>query len=592
MSSPAFSSIFSVEHLVRGLSIGSPRVNLVRGSIMLPRLTKWLRNSRKIRRCLYGLACFFSLVLLFYAEEDWRGKHAWEQYKREWEAKGERFDFASFVPPTVPDDQNFALTPIVASAYNAFLDQHGNRIEPSNTNVVDRLGFRMDSPQYLKPWPTNDFEGNWQCGIKVDLKVFQSYYRAPVNAKRLVGVSYTGRFGRRDFYEPLKATNDFPTAPQPQSPAADVLLALSKYDAAIEELRQASRLPYARFPHNYDARPISAKVLFPASSSLMQCAKVLRLRAVAELGIGLNDKAMDDIKLMLYLANSLRDEPLLLSQGYCIGIINLALQPLWEGLCDHKWSDAQLAVIEQQVAQIDFLSRYQLAVRGERVLAIDAIDQTEGGRGFPEIYAAFFPAPDESTSGTRWDRGIEATKLFLIPKGWFFQNDLAVAQIFQQWLLTDAEGGGRMLPLEITKRAERAFFDNTDLRTPYNVFTSVTAPFSMQRFAFAQSFLDMARVVCGLEHYHLAHGEYPATLDPLSPQFIERIPHDLINEQPLHYRRMDDGQFLLYSVGWNGSDDGGIAVRKDSWNYATLDIQKGDWVWPCLPVYAPPPSQP
>ena len=47
-------------------------------------------------------------------------------------------------------------------------------------------------------------------------------------------------------------TNYFPVAPQPQTPAQDVLLALSKYDPAIEELRQASQLPYSRFPIDYD----------------------------------------------------------------------------------------------------------------------------------------------------------------------------------------------------------------------------------------------------------------------------------------------------------------------------------------------------
>ena len=45
---------------------------------------------------LVGLAVFVSL---FYAEEDWRGWHAWQKFKREWEAKGEKFDFASVVPP-------------------------------------------------------------------------------------------------------------------------------------------------------------------------------------------------------------------------------------------------------------------------------------------------------------------------------------------------------------------------------------------------------------------------------------------------------------------------------------------------------------
>ena len=65
-------------------------------------------------RTFFALACLITLIALFYAEEDWRGWHAWHQFKRAWEAKGEHFDLASAVPPPVPDEQNFAMTPFDA----------------------------------------------------------------------------------------------------------------------------------------------------------------------------------------------------------------------------------------------------------------------------------------------------------------------------------------------------------------------------------------------------------------------------------------------------------------------------------------------
>jgi hypothetical protein len=61
----------------------------------------------------------------------------------------------------------------------------------------------------------------------------------------------------------------------------------------------------------------------------------------------------------------------------------------------------------------------------------------------------------------------------------------------------------------------------------------------------------------------------------LAPQFIEKIPHDIIGGQPLHYRRTEDGKFLLYSVGWNETDDDGL----DLWQKNSFDYTKGDWVW-------------
>jgi hypothetical protein len=91
-----------------------------------------------------------------------------------------------------------------------------------------------------------------------------------------------------------------------------------------------------------------------------------------------------------------------------------------------------------------------------------------------------------------------------------------------------------------------------------------------------QTLANEAQIACALERYRLAHGEYPETLNALVPQFIEKLPHDIIGGQPLHYRRTDNGQFLLYSVGWNEMDDGGQVVSKPD---GSEDWGKGDWVW-------------
>ena len=97
-----------------------------------------------------------------------------------------------------------------------------------------------------------------------------------------------------------------------------------------------------------------------------------------------------------------------------------------------------------------------------------------------------------------------------------------------------------------------------------------------QSFALNQTRLNEAQIVCALERFQRAHGNYPDTLNALVPQFLEKIPHDLIGGQPLHYRRTADGKFLLYSLGWNETDDGGQTVLNQDGN---LSREKGDWVW-------------
>lgn len=547
----------------------------IRGLGLLRRLFSW----RMIRRYLYGLAGFALALALFYAEEDWRGKRDWQQYKRAAEAKGERFDLSSFVPPAVPDDQNFAFSPIVSNSCFRRIVFNEYGVEEASTNAAPRLDIRINARYDWKPWPTNDFQGNWQCGKKIDLKVFQAYYRAPVNSNW-----WTDRYPNRpNTIPPQRATNEFPVTPQPQSPVADVLLALSKYDSAIEELRQASRRPFFRFPLRY--RPEATNGFSePDLSPLQDCVGVLRLRAVAELENGRSEKALQDVKLMLYLANLARHEPWRerWRQLWRTAKINLALQPVWQGLADHKWSDTQLAMIEEELAKFDFLSDYQYFVRSQRAGAIEELDSVERGR-FHDFWAQFYFGPDQDNNSL-WDRVFnEGTLIYFMPRGWFYENDVAVARTFQESLRTDTEVDRRIISAGVAQRCGEAMANNHQHRSPYNLAASSLCPDfgrDARNFAFAQSSLDLARVACALERHRLADGEYPAALYVLAPRFMGKLPHDIINDQPLHYRRTDDERFLLYSVGWNGVDDGGIVVRKKDPTHATLDMDKGDWVWP------------
>ena len=110
-----------------------------------------------------------------------------------------------------------------------------------------------------------------------------------------------------------------------------MLLALSKYDSAIKELRQASKLPDSRFPLEYDKEDPWA-ILLPHLAALKGCAQVLQLRAIAELQNSQSEQALDDVILMLRLTGSIRTEPFLISHLVRIAILQIALQPVWEGL--------------------------------------------------------------------------------------------------------------------------------------------------------------------------------------------------------------------------------------------------------------------
>ena len=67
----------------------------------------------------------------------------------------------------------------------------------------------------------------------------------------------------------------------------------------------------------------------------------------------------------LQLADKVRTEPLLISHLVRIAMVQLMLQPVWEGLAEHKWSDAQLAALEAELAKLDFPAAWRLSMKSE-----------------------------------------------------------------------------------------------------------------------------------------------------------------------------------------------------------------------------------
>ena len=523
---------------------------------------RWLCCWRNLKRFLFGIACLATVTALFYAEENWRGKHDWEHFKQGMEAQGVKLDFDAIVPSAVPDDQNFAMAPVFDAAdklaNHKWREEHRNRNGSGwDTNLVDPLDITATPDS----GPTNGI-GDWRKGIISDLQPWQNYYR-----------------------ELAAKTNTYPVPAQPQSPAQDVLLALSRFNPVIEDLRQASLRPQSRFPLDYDDEDPS-EILLPHLAALKRSSLILQLRAIAELQNNQPDKAMDDIILTLRLTDSIRTEPFIITHLVRLAILNIALQPAWEGLAAHKWSDPQLAKLDSAMADLDFLADYRLSVGGERAMHIKVLDWLEQKRS---RYWLLFDMVDNDTRD-QMNQFSKAVEIYLMPHGWYYQGQILIAQMDQQWIIPAADTARQTMSPQMIALAQTNI-NSLPHSIAYNLFARMLVPSLgayARKAAYGQSVASLARTAIALERYRLAHGEFPESLDALSPQLMNKVPNDVIGGQPLKYRREANGQFVLYSVGWNETDDGGHVAfrkssrpdRKDEDTFAAIvDLDKGDWVW-------------
>lgn len=508
----------------------------------LRRLFAWL-----LQRRFFVLAVLATLIALAYAVENWRGHHAWTQFQRDWEAKGERFTLADLMPPAVPDAENFFMTEPWAAVLKTSTNSFAGDDEHSAPPVLDAFGPHGSQSPHI---------GDLIRGKRINLNEWQEFYRGTNN-------SFVAADGR--------TTNYFPVAYAPQSPAQDVLLALSRNQKTLSQLHTAAQRPHARFPSNYQ----EGASWLPHLAQMKGCVQFLTLHAQAALANGDSNLALQNIQLSFRLGEALNSEPILITYLVEIAMSHIRLLAIWDGLADHRWTDAQLIALDAALAREDQLQNYLTGMRGERMFGLQSLDQIERTRD----WNSFSDASESSASQTFWEAVLGNSLFRLWPKGWFDQNKLSIAKIHVEFMLRAVDVEQHLAAPAAQRRMEEAISQQFQRANLYNIFGAMLLP-ALQRCAEKaariQAYTDLARVACALERHRLAHGQFPEDLAALMPQFIAKLPHDVINGQPLKYRRTDDGSFILYSVGWNETDDGG-SVRLTTGG--GVDAKHGDWVW-------------
>ena len=510
------------------------------------RFDAWLFSRRVMRKLLIAAAWLVTVAALFYAEEDWRGRRAWNHYRQQLEAQGVQFDCRAFIPKPVPDDQNFATTPFVESW---FLER---------TNFQQRWADHYSLASGMVHSPTGANGAKDSRRDFMDLVAWDMAFGA-------IGSGATN--SNQKF-----ASSKLELAARAVAAPA-VLAGLQSSETHLAELRAASRRPDSHYPVVYNLDDPWG-ILLPHLGNGKQVVMRLQLRACAELAAGRSDDALADLKLMLYLADSLKDEPFLISYLVRLADVQLALQPVWEGLAEHAWSDAQLQELQARLSQYDFIADMERPLEGERAAGVLTAELLARGKYNLNMLTTD-PTPSGSTLVDLWGR--------LAPHGWYYLEQLNYCRLFELQLngAFDTKQK-RVFPRQINANIQalnRDFAGRNPISTictRHQLLAVILLPALSRvpvKAAEGQIATDEAVIACALERCRVANGQFPESLEVLVPKYVSQLPNDVISGEPYKFHLTKDGQFALYSVGWNEKDDGGVPGK------TLFDEQQGDWVW-------------
>ncbi len=248
------------------------------------------------------------------------GRREWAKVKALLEAQGEKLDWNSFIPESVPDEKNFARTPLIeAVGYRGSLAPRARNL--LNTHNAVGLMDYLGEARFGKASDTGGMAGE-------------------IRKSLLPGVVLTN-----------------------SSPGALILEWMEPAEETLNELRMAALRPHSQFrvPTNHAFGNPLPDFVFVRSAAM-----TFAVLAVAQISEQQAEAALQDVRVVIQFANGLASQGTLVTTIIRVALLQLALEPIWDGMHRGVWSDEQLTQIDLWLTTINLPAEFLQANRAER----------------------------------------------------------------------------------------------------------------------------------------------------------------------------------------------------------------------------------
>jgi hypothetical protein len=325
---------------------------------------------------------------------------------------------------------------------------------------------------------------------------------------------------------------------------------LAPVEPILAEARRLAGMPRGRHRLEITENPFYTRL--EDQQRTRSVALLLALDAIHRAHRGEIDPAVASCRASLNAARSLGDEPLVISMHIRITGWKSAGEAVERVLSLGAAGDAELAKLAALLAEEEKHPTLYLALRGERG-SVHAVMTGLGEGRFsladPILDLGEMMVWRERLAGWQLRMQVRREHPEVLE---MLNRDVAAAAL---------PAHEQAKPMEDIDREVRSHKDhNTSLTIPILVLGVTNVA---ERFRQGQALLRTLRAAVAAERYRLAKGAWPASLGDLVPAYLDAVPLDPIDGAPLRYARHAEG-VTVYSVGLDGTDDGGRIDRKTS----------------------------
>jgi hypothetical protein len=339
---------------------------------------------------------------------------------------------------------------------------------------------------------------------------------------------------------------------KPRPTLAEVGAVLARHEADFRLLEEGSRRPACRFPVNWK---LGVAALFPHLPKARKATRFLVAKALVEAERGRADLALNDLGIVVRLTNHLGAEPTLMTQVLRIAYTAIAFWYVPEILAAAPPSATDSRALYDLLGQTDIAGPFARAIATEQaLLGLAGFEQVR--RTGPLLLGGQAAAEHPDPTWVRvlaggwpvlryvWEPFRKLDEVYYLR---YMRDTIALAA---------ASPPRRTGCLKLNDEASRAPW--------YAIVSKIMTPVwsrALHQEDHAAAMVEVMRGALALRAYQIEHGEYPASLAELRARGGWAISDDPCSSKPFIYRRESKG-YILYSVGPDGIDNGGIDQRE------------------------------